>query len=103
MKNYKIIIHNRVFSMIDDIQSFIIKQGNYETAAKYSEKLFAEIESLSNPIFVNAIQLSQWQAAKKYHPKAKRLITKNRKWNIIFHTGQKYVYIDAIIPASLMK
>ena len=48
-------------------------------------------------------QVSQWQTAKKYHLRAKRLITKNRKWNIIFHIEGVYVVVDAIIPSSLMK
>ena len=72
-------------------------------AEKYTDQLLDEIRSLSNPILVNAMQPSQWQAAKKHHPQAKRLITKNRKWNIIFHTQGGYVIVDAIIPSTLMK
>ena len=103
MEDYKVVIHERVFDKIDEIQDFIANLYNYEAAARYSALLFAEMYSLSNPILVHAMQPSQWQVAKKYHRNAKRLITKNRKWNIIFHTYGKYVIVDAIIPSTLMK
>ena len=103
MEEYEVVIHDRVFDKIDEIQDFIANLYNYEAAVKYSKQLIAEIYSLSNPILVHAMQPSQWQAAKKYHRNAKRLITKNRKWNIIFHTQGNYVIVDAIIPSTLMK
>jgi hypothetical protein len=103
MENYNIIVHERVYKTIEQIQDYIASLNTYEAAESYSLKLFAEIQTLSNPILANAIQYSQWQTAKNLHSQSKRLITKNRKWNIIFHIQGKYVIIDGIIPTSLMK
>ena len=103
MENYRIIVHDRVYKTIERIQDYIASLNTYEAAEIYSIKLFAEIKTLANPILANAIQYSQWQTSKKLHPHAKRLITKNRKWNIIFHIQGRYVIIDGIIPTSLMK
>jgi len=36
------------------------------------------------------------------HPKARRLITENRKWNIIYHIQGEFVVVDKIIPSSMM-
>ena len=102
-KNYTIKIHKRVHSKINEIADYIEKVSNKSHALKYTEDLGKEIYSLSDPLIANAMQPSQWQAAKKYHPQAKRLITKSRKWNIIFRTGRKNVYIYDIIPSTLMK
>ncbi len=103
MENYRIVVHEQVYKTIGQIQDYIATLNTYEAAENYSIKLFSEIKTLANPILANAIQHSQWQAAKKLHPQAKRLITKNRKWNIIFHIQGRYVIIDGIIPTSLMK
>jgi len=103
MEKYEIVVHDRVYETIGKIQDFIASKYTYEAAEKYSEKLFDDIESLSDPLLVASMQPSRWKSAKRYHPAAKRLISKNRKWNIIFHTERSFVVIDAIIPSTLMK
>ncbi len=50
----------------------------------------------------DVINYSQWKIAKCCHPKAKRMITKNKKWNIIFHVDGIYVIVDKIIPTKMM-
>ena len=102
-KSYTVKIHKRVYAKIGEIADYIEKVSNKSHALKYTDDLGKEILSLSDPMIANAMQPSQWQSAKKYHPQAKRLITKNRKWNIIFRVGRKNVYIYDIIPSSLMK
>lgn len=100
MKKYRLIIHERVFDQISEIQNFIASLNTYEAAENYSNRLFKEIESIR--YLADAMQFSRWKVAKQYHPKAKRLITKNLKWNIIFHTDGDYVVIDSILPSSTM-
>ncbi len=101
MRRYRLIIHDRVFDQISEIQNFIASLNTYEAAKNYSKKLFDEIESLKHR--ADVMQFSRWKVAKKYHPKAKRLITKNRKWNIIFHIDGSFVVIDSILPSSTMR
>lgn len=101
MKKYKLLIHERVFDQISDIQEYVASVGTYIAAVNYSNRLFDEIESIT--YLADAISYTQWQVAKRYHPKAKRLITHNKKWNIIFHTDGNYVIVDCIIPSSLIK
>ena len=103
MGKYEIVVHDRVFETIGKIQDFIASKYTYEAAEKYSEQLFDDIESLSDPLLVSSMQPSRWKSARRYHPAAKRLISKNRKWNIVFHTDGNFVVIDAIIPSSLIK
>lgn len=103
MKKYEIVVHERVYETIGKIQDFIASKYTYDAAEKYSERLFDDIEALSNPMLVDAMQPSRWKTARRYHPAAKRLITKNRKWNVIFHTTGNFVIIDAIVPSSSMK
>ena len=103
MNEYKVLIRKSVFAKINEIADYVETVSNKEHAQQYADELEKSLYILSNPIIVNAMQVSQWQTAKKYHLRAKRLITKNRKWNIIFHIEGVYVVVDAIIPSSLMK
>lgn len=103
IEEYTVVIHERVRGQIKEIVDYIESVSTKSHARRYADELETNFYSLSNPILVHAMQPSQWQVAKKYHRNAKRLITKNRKWNIIFHTYGKYVIVDAIIPSTLMK
>jgi len=101
MNNYTVVIHRRVYGQISEIQDFIASIHTYSAAEKYSKQLFDEIESLS--YLADAMQYTQWKVAKQFHPHAKRLITKNRKWNVIFHIEDAFVIVDSIIASSQMR
>ncbi len=101
MKRYLVSVRNDVFDDIDSISDFIISISTPEHAIKYKNQLISEIETLS--YLADTMGFSQWKTAKKFHPKAKRLITKNRKWNVIFHIEGNYVIVDKLIPSKLVK
>ena len=103
IEEYTVVIHERVRDQINDIADYVESISTKSHAQRYADELEASFYFLSNPLLVHAIQPSQWRTAKRYHRNAKRLITKNRKWNIIFHTQGNYVIVDAIIPSTLMK
>ena len=83
MNNYKLNVKQEVYDDIEDIRQFIVSVGSRDLAIQYTENLLSEIEKLS--YLADKMQLSKWKVAKKYHPQARRLITENRKWNIIYH------------------
>ena len=95
MRKYKLIIHNRVFDQISEIQNYIASLNTYKAAENYSNRLFEEIETIT--YLADVMPFSRWKVAKKYHAKTKCLITKNRKWNIIFHTDGKFAIVDSIL------
>ncbi|MBO7459915.1 MAG: hypothetical protein J6T53_03270 [Bacteroidales bacterium] len=47
MKKYKLLIHERVFDQISDIQEYVASVGTYIAAVNYSNRLFDEIESIT--------------------------------------------------------
>ncbi|MBQ6771103.1 MAG: hypothetical protein IJP44_09035 [Bacteroidales bacterium] len=101
MKHYTVSISNAVLDDIDSISDFIISISTPEHAIKYKNQLISEINTLC--YLADTIGFTQWKAAKKFHPKAKRLITKNRKWNVIFHTDGEFVIVDKLIPSKMIK
>ena len=100
MNNYQLNVKQEVFDDIEDIRQFIVSVGSKDLAIQYTENLIAEIEKLS--YLADKMQLSRWKVAKKYHTQARRLITKNRKWSIIYHIQGDFVVVDKIIPSSMM-
>lgn len=100
MNYYKVAVSKNVFTEIEEIADFIIKISTPEHAVKYKNQLILEISSLS--YMADVINYSQWKIAKCCHPKAKRMITKNKKWNIIFHVDGIYVIVDKIIPTKMV-
>ena len=101
MKLYEIVVHNRVYEQIADIQDYIASINTYDSAVKYSNDLFDEIEKLT--YLADVLPETDWASAKEYHPDAKRMVTHNKKWNIIFHTEGDFVVIDSIKASATMK
>ncbi len=101
MKHYVVSVSEKVFDEIDSISDFIISVSTPEHAIRYKNQLIAEIKTLS--YLADAIAFSDWKTAKECHPQAKRLITQNKKWNVVFHIDGDYVIIDKLIPSKLVK
>ena len=101
MKVYEVVVHRRVYEQIASIQDYIASINTYASAVKYSNALFDEISTLS--YLADVLPETDWASAKEYHPEAKRMVTHNRKWNIIFHIDGDFVIIDIILASSSMK
>ena len=102
MKIYKEVVFSR--TVLDDIAglgNFISSKNTKESANKYIDALEAEINALV--FLADVIQKSQMQTIVKYHPETKRMITRNRKWNVIFHTDVDKVFVDKLIPCKMVK
>ena len=65
---------------------------------RYADELVAEINQLS--YLADAMAVIPSKTLALYHPLAQRLLSNNRKWCIIFHKTEKYVFVHKIIPSS---
>ena len=88
MKYYNVSVSKTILAEIEDISDFIISISTPEHAVRYKNQLISEIATLS--YMADIINYSQWKTAKKYHPKAKRYITKNKSINKTGYYGSKY-------------
>ena len=101
MKYYNVSVSKTILAEIEDISDFIISISTPEHAVRYKNQLISEIATLS--YMADIINYSQWKTAKKYHPKEKRYITKNKKWNVIFHIDGDDVIVDKLLPSKMIK
>lgn len=95
-----VVFSPEVVSDIAEISKYIRTQNTKEAANKYIDILESEINSLA--LWADFIPKSRFWAHRQYHPEAKRLLTRNRKWNVVFHTEGRRVIIDKIIPSKMV-
>ena len=60
-------------------------------------------EILSLSIFADLYPVSRYSDIRRYHPKARRMVSHNKKWVYIFHTEDDVVVLDRIRPSKLIK
>lgn len=100
MKEYKIKILDSVFDDIDSLADFIVGVSLPEHAVRYVRELRAEIMTLR--YLADIIPQSRYRTVLRYHPHAKQLRTRNRRFNIIFHTEEDTVIVDKIIASKMI-
>ena len=100
MRTRYIHVSDRVYDTIEELSDYIISQTTRDHARQYTQQILSEIRELS--YLADAIPVSRYEMAKKYSPNAKILITKNKKWSIIFHTDDYFVYIEEMLPSSMI-
>ena len=96
----EVIVLPQVRDDFAEIIEFITYNTSEENALRYADELIAEINQLSYLSDAMAVIPSKTLAL--YHPLAQRLLSNNRKWCIIFHKTEKYVFVHKIIPSSVV-
>jgi hypothetical protein len=100
MKTYPVLIRNQVYLDLYEIASFIISKNSYSLAKSYMLMLYNEIKSLS--YLADFIPFAKWSYILARYPNCKSLITKNKKWNIIFRIENNFVVVEKIISSKLI-
>lgn len=98
MKIREVIILPQVRNDLAEIIEFITYNSSEENALRYADELIAEINQLS--YLADAMAVTPSKTLAEYHPLAQRLLSDNRKWCIVFHKTEKYVFVHKIIPSS---
>ena len=101
MKNYQILISQRVLDEdFKNISDFISDIHNKDAAQSYVKRILEEIKTLS--YLADFIPVSPYLTLQKLHPQARRIVTKNGKWVIVFFIEDNFVKIVKIIPSKMI-
>ena len=102
MKNYQILVAQRVIDEdFKNISDFISTIHTKETAQVYVKRTLEEIKILS--YLADFIPVTSYFNLLELHPQAKRMITKNGKWAIVFYVENEFVKVIKIIPSKMIK
>ena len=67
---------------------------------RYIDAMICEIYTLS--VFADLYQESRYEAVRRCHPHARRMVSHNRKWAYVFHIESDVVVVDRILKAKLI-
>ena len=100
MKIREVIILPQVRDDLTEIIEFITYNTSEENALRYADELLFEINQLS--YLADAMAVIPSRTLAQYHPLAQRLLSNNRKWCIIFHKTDRFVFVHKIIPSKMV-
>ena len=83
------------------LRVFLRDMLSEEGAIRYANNMRAEIKMLS--VYAECNGLSTSSTLRQIHPKARRMVSHNRKWLYIYHIEGKFVIVDRIIPSKMNK
>lgn len=98
MKIYDVIILETAEADIDDLAEFLFRNLSLESAYRYLEFMRQEAKSLS--LYADCFSESRSPFIRSIHPKARRMVSHNRKWAFVFHIEGDYVLVDRILSSS---
>ena len=98
MKNYRIRISRKAQRDVEELSDFLLTVLSKEGARRYLDTMIAEVMPLA--LFADLYRTSQMADIRQYHPKARRMVSHNRRWVYIFHIEGDMVVVDRIRPAK---
>ena len=100
MTTYKIRIDDSAESDLRHLFDFLINIMSRDGANRYIDMITNEVLSLS--ILANIYSPSQYADIRRYHPKARRMASHNKRWVYIFHVEDDTVVVDRILPSKMI-
>ena len=100
MTTYKIRIDDTAESDLRNLFEFLISVMSRDGANRYIDMIMNEVLSLS--ILADIYSPSSYADIRRYHPKARRMVSHNKRWVYIFHIEDDTVVVDRILPSKLI-
>ena len=101
MKIYVVRISLSAQADMDNLRSFLDSMLSEEGAVRYANNMRHEIESLS--VLADCFGRSSSNTIRSIHPKARRMISHNRRWIYVYHVEGDFVLVDMILPSKMNK
>ena len=98
---YRVDIKEAALRDLADLMDFLRTVKSRESAHRYIDVMTSEVQSLS--IFADLYRPSAMADIRRIHPKARRMVSHNRRWVYVFHIEGDLVVVDRIRPAKTIK
>ena len=100
MTVYKVRVEKTALADIQDLYQFLLTVKSRDGAHRYIEAMNDEMMSLS--VFADCFAESRSRTIRAVHPHARRMVSRNRKFDYVYHLEGDIVYIDRILKAKLI-
>lgn len=101
MQSYEVRISQAAFADMADLRAFLKAMMTEEGAIRYANNMRAEIKMLSE--YADCYGTTTSKYLRLIHPKARRMVSHNRRWIYVFHIESSFVIVDRILPAKIVK
>ena len=100
MKTYRVEIDPSAWADIEELTDWIRENMSLTGGDRYLDAMISEVYTLS--VFADLYQVSRYADIRRYHPKARRMVSHNKKWVYVFHVEQDVVVVDRIVKSKLI-
>ena len=83
------------------LQQFLVKHLSPRGMIRYTDDMMFEIQSLS--LYADLFHTSRYADIRAIHPKARRMVSYNKRWVYVFHIEDDVVIVDRILPAKMIR
>lgn len=101
MRIYEVRISLSARADMERLRIFLDEMLSEEGAVRYANNMRAEIKMLA--IYADCYGCSTSKTLRLIHPKARRMVSHNRRWIYVYHIEGDFVIVDRILPAKLNK
>lgn len=101
MEFYEVRISRKAYADMAHLRLFLKEILSEEGAIRYANTMRSEIKMLS--VYAGLYSPTSSQTLRQIHPKARRMLSHNRKWIYVYHIEKPYVIVDRILPAKMNK
>ena len=100
MRIYTVEIAESALADISDLAEFLVRNLSLDGAQRYLQAMLQEVNSLA--VFADLYNPSGYADIRRYHPRARRMVSHNKKWVYIFHIEDNTVVVDRIRPSKMI-
>lgn len=83
------------------LQHFLVEHLSRRGMIRYTDDIMSEVQSLT--LYADLFHTSRYAEIRAIHPKARRMVSHNRRWAYVFHIAEEAVIVDRILPAKMIK
>lgn len=85
---------------INELFCFLVDVMSYESARRYVLAMIDEVNTLA--VFADCFVESRSLTIKRIHPRARRMVSHNKKWIYVFHIEDDIVVVDRVLKSSMI-
>ena len=98
MTVYRVEMRESALRDLAELRDFLRTVMSRDGSHRYVENMRNEVQSLA--VFADLYRPSTMADIRQYHPRARRMVSHNKRWVYIFHVEDDLVIVDRIRPAK---
>lgn len=101
MKRYQVKVSVAADRDLLQIQAFLLSVLSKRGAFRYVVTMMTELRTLAS--YADLFHTSRYADIRAIHPKARRMVSHNKRWTYVFHIEDDTVVVDRILPSKMIK